>query len=328
MKAWEVEHGELTLRDLASPIPGPGESVIRVSHVGICGSDRAKLLEPSTFSLPEPWRPGHEIVGVDAAGRVLVVDPLVPCNTCLRCTAGDINLCSALRRIGWDIPGGFAEWVAVPTGNLHAVPNRVDPLHLALADPAAAAVHGIRCHLTGESGTLAVIGAGTIGLLTALHADDRGWDVTILYRDGHPPSDVVIRTVPARFRPSSMGFDSEESFDVVVDAASGADAAPLDSALRLVRDGGTVVVQNAYHPAVRLPVPLRNIFRRSIRLIGTFSFCRRGSNDFACGLELLCNHHSQLGCLLSDAGELFDLPAVLRSSPDRSVRQILVCPSG
>jgi threonine dehydrogenase-like Zn-dependent dehydrogenase len=322
MKAWEVRNSVLSLHEMQPVLPGIGETVIRVSRIGICGSDRPKLLGPSGFALPEPWRPGHEIIGTDPAGLTVAVDPLVPCNACPRCATGNTHLCATLRRIGWDLPGGLAEKVIIPTENAHPVPDCLDPLHATLADPAAVAIHGLRCHPIGVPGQLAVIGAGTVGLLTALYAHEQGWNVTVLHRDGHARHESVAKAVPATFR-SPATLPQAETFDVVVDAATGADPAPLDLALYLVSDGGTIVVQNAYHPGVRLPTPLRDLFRRSIRLIGSFSYCRKRPDDFTLALGLLHNHAVQVRHLVSEAGELPDLPAALNSAAMRSVRQVL-----
>lgn len=322
MKAWEVRNGVLGLRDLQPARPAAGEIVVRVSHVGICGSDRPKLLHPNGFSLPALWRPGHEIVGIDSAGRTIAVDPLVPCDACSRCAIGNTHLCASLRRIGWDLPGGFAEQVVVPVENAHSVPDGLDPLCAALADPAAVAIHGLRCHSVGVPGRLAVIGAGTVGLLTALYAYEQGWNVAILHRDGHEPHEAVATAVPATFH-SPATLPRENTFDVVVDAATGTDPAPLELALYLVEDGGTVVVQNAYHPGVRLPTPLRDLFRRSVRLIGSFSYCRKQSDDFALALSLLRTYSVQVKRLVCESGTLADLSAVLDRGTMRSVRQVL-----
>ncbi|WIV60779.1 zinc-dependent alcohol dehydrogenase [Amycolatopsis nalaikhensis] len=322
MKAWEIRNGDLGLHDVGSAQPREGETVVRVSHVGICGSDLPKLRLPNGFALPEPWRPGHEIVGTDPTGRSVAVDPLVPCGTCPRCATGDIHLCAGLRRIGWDVPGGFAEQVVVPAENAHPLPNGADPLHAALADPAAVAIHGLRCNPIASPGHLAVFGAGTVGLLTALYAHQQGWRVTIVHRDGRPPFDAVAKAVPAAFR-SPAALYPQQTFDVVVDAATGADPAPLDLALRLVGDGGTIIVQNAYHPGVHLPTPLRDLFRRSIRLIGSFSYCRRRSDDFALALDMLRSHAAQVAHLVASVGELADLPTVLGGQWTRSIRHVL-----
>lgn len=322
MRAWEIRDDVLGMHEVESAQPREVETVVRVSHIGICGSDLPKLLRPNGFALPEYWRPGHEIVGMDPAGRIVAVDPLVPCATCPRCLAGDTHLCAALRRLGWDLPGGFAEQVTVPAENAHPVPDGVDPLHAALADPAAVAIHGLRCNPVGPPGQLAVIGAGTVGLLTALYAHRQGWKVTVVHRDGRAPHKTVAKEVPAVFR-SPAELRPDEAFNVVVDAATGVNPAPLNLALRLVSDGGAVVVQNAYHPGVQLPTPLRDLFRRSIRLIGSFSHCRRRPHDFTLALGLLRSHTAQIAHLVAEADELADLPAVLNRSVTRSVRQVL-----
>jgi threonine dehydrogenase-like Zn-dependent dehydrogenase len=322
MKAWETRNGVLGLHDVAPAHPPAGHTVICVSHTGICGSDVPKLLTPSRFPLPEPWRPGHEIAGTDQAGRTIAVDPLVPCSTCQHCVSGDSHLCPGLRRLGHDLPGGFAEQVVIPAANAHPVPAGTDPLRAALADPAAVAIHGLRCNPVGPPGRLAVIGAGTVGLLTALYAHQKGWEVTVVHRDGHAPHEALTKPMPATFS-SPAALHERGSFDLVIDAATGADPAPLNLALRLVDDGGTVIVQNAYHPEVKLPAPLRDLFRRSIRLIGSFSHCRRYPGDFALALDLLSRHASQVAKLSAHAGNLEDLPAVLSDRVSRSVRPVL-----
>ncbi|MGI9004077.1 MAG: zinc-dependent alcohol dehydrogenase [Pseudonocardia sp.] len=324
MKAWELHQGKLELRDVEPPrAPGADETVVQISHAGFCGSDLSKLLRPTDFALPEPWRPGHEIVGTDPAGRPVAVDPLVPCADCTRCRAGDTHLYPQLRRLGWDLPGGFAKQMAVPATNAHPLPDGLDLLHAALADPAAVAIHGLRCSPPCAPGRLAVVGAGTVGLLTALYALHQAWEVTVVHRDGRAPHDTVTTSVHATFHPPSA-LPNEETFDVVVDAATGADPTPLDLALRLVRDGGTVIVQNAYHPGVHLPTPLRDLFRRSIHLIGAFSHCRRQRpDDFTLALTFLRDHATAITKLIADAGQLADLPTVISDWPTPSVRQVL-----
>lgn len=322
MKAWEIRDSTLALHEVDPPRPQVDAETIRITHAGICGSDLPKLLRPADFALPAPWRPGHEIVGIDTGGHPVAVDPLMPCQLCLRCHAGDTHLCPDLQRIGWDLPGGFAEQVSVPTRNLHALDSGLDPLYAVLADPAAVAIHGLRCNpLT--PGRLAIIGAGTVGLLTAIHAHGTGWTVTVVHRDGHPPDHAFQRGIPVAF--TSMSTIADTTFDAVVDAATGHAAAPLALALRLIRDGGTIIVQNAYHPDVTLPAPLRHIFRRSINLIGTFSFCRRHrADDFTAALDLLHTHSREIGYLVADAGRLADLPAALSRRPLHPGRRLVL----
>lgn len=308
MDAWEVRDGLLELNDVEHPRRRPGEELITVTHAGLCGSDIPKLIDPGSFALPNCWRPGHEIVGVGPAGGPVAVDPLVPCGACRRCEAGEVHLCPDLRRIGWDLPGGLARQVVAPAGNVHPLPAELDPITAVLADPATVAVHGLRCNLATAPGRLAVIGAGTVGLLTALHASDTGWDVTVVHREGRVPKPTMTG-IAAVHSPSSV---RPRTFDVVVDAATGQDATPLELGIHLVRDGGTVVVQNAYYPNIITSTPLRDIFRRSVQLIGSFSHCRRRpSTDFTIALTLLRQHHAQVQQMVTGAGSLVDLRTVL-----------------
>lgn len=322
MKAWEVRGGELGLHDVTPPLPLAEDTVVRVVHAGVCGSDVPKLLRPGDFALPEPWRPGHEVVGKALNSSLVAVNPLVPCGDCVRCGAGDIHLCPELRRIGWDLPGGLAHDLLAPRANVYPLPDGLPARHAVLADPAAVAIHGLRCSPIGDPSRLAIIGMGAIGLLTAIYAQLRGWPTTIMHRDGHPPSSAVAQNIPAEFRPLST-LPNRATFDVVVDAASGSSAEPLELALRLVCDGGTVVVQNAYHPSVGLRTTLRDLFRRSIRLIGSFSYCRRERDDFALALDLLRENHSGVSPLVSDSGNLSALSKILEDRSHRSVRRVL-----
>jgi D-altritol 5-dehydrogenase len=321
VRAWEVRADALGLHDVDPVEPGEGQTLVRVSHTGLCGSDRPKLLDPARYALPEPWRPGHEIVGFRADGRAVAVDPLLPCGVCPGCVAGDTHLCPFLLRVGWDLPGGFAEQVAVPADNVRLLPAGASLPSMSLADPAAVAVHGLRCVGTATGSRLAVIGAGPVGLLTALYAGVSGWRVVVFHRAGDGVAGALAAAMPAEFD-SSVGTVTRDRFDVVVDAAAGGDGAPLGLALQLVRDGGTVVVQNAYAPDVRLATPVRDVFRRSIRLVGSFSHCRRPPGDLTLAFDLLRGQPEPIAALVRTA-RLSDLPNVLHDRQHRHVRTVL-----
>ena len=268
---------------------------IRMRFSGLCGSDLCKLDAGSwAGSIPQGWVPGHEVVGIDTrTDRWVAVNPLVSCDRCAECAIGRIHLCTSLQRIGWDLPGGMAESLHVPPQSAVPLPpDTLDPVVFVLADPMAVALHGIRCGLPGPpaDGTrrLGVIGAGTLGICTAVSAVHAGWEVCLATRTadqagrlGAILAGTGISALPATDLASG-------SCDAVVDAASGRSDAPLLSALKAVRDGGTVLIQNAYAPQVALSVPLREVFRRSITLRGSYSHCRAaGGDDFRDAIRLL-----------------------------------------
>ncbi|WP_181785840.1 alcohol dehydrogenase catalytic domain-containing protein [Streptomyces phytophilus] len=305
--AWAVEDG--ALRRLPAPVytqPFGDTTIVEIRYTGVCGSDVAKLTHPWQGRLPEPWYPGHEIVGVDTdSGQWGVVDPLVPCRSCHYCDRGHVHLCPRLRRIGWDLPGGLAGAVRVPRDNFVALPPLPDPAHGVLADAMAVALHGVRCGLQMPLGRLGVIGGGVVGVCTAICAAQAGWDVHMLVREpsrSHQLSYVLS---------SGIGLHHADlpPCDVVVDAASGGSDSSLRLALSAIRDGGTVLVQNAFAPRVLLSVPVRDVFRRSITLRGSFSYCRAdGHDDFRDATVVLAKGGEWAPLMTRDKFPLSNLP--------------------
>src|SRR5699024_7325953 len=325
---WTVVDGRLLWRTQAPPEPGPGEVLVKVAFAGVCGSDLAKL-NRSPIPAPERWRPGHEVTGWDLNGsliRPVTVNPLIPCDDCVRCSSGEPHLCPALRRLGWDLPGGFAHCLSVPRTAVTELPEEADLAYGVLSDPLAVAIHGVRCALPAiAGGRLAVIGSGAVAICTAAYAAHLGWHVSLLARD---VSRVAVLQDKLNATLGLVGDSPHARFDAVVDAASGGDAQPLDTALALVRDGGHVVVQNAYAPGVRLDRDLRDVFRRSLTITGSFSFCRRdGHDDFADALSLLTAQPAWATVLTHGRYPLRELPEVLArmrtSDPGRPLKAVL-----
>ncbi|MFE9244945.1 zinc-binding dehydrogenase [Nocardiopsis sp. NPDC006938] len=325
---WSVLDGHLRWRTQEPPKPGPDEVLVKVAFAGVCGSDLAKLNRSPIPVSDRRWCPGHEVTGWDIKGssaRPVVVDPLIPCDRCVRCSRGETHLCPALRRLGWDLPGGFAHFLTVPRTAVTELPEDADLVYGVLADPLAVAIHGLRCALPATvGGRLAVIGSGAVAICTAAYAVHLGWHVSLLVRD---TSRVAVLQDKLDATLGLVGAFPCSRFDAVVDAASGRDAQPLDTALSLVRDGGHVVVQNAYEPGVRLGRDLRDVFRRSLTITGSFSFCRRVGHDFADALHLLAARPAWAAILTHDRYPLHELPEVLgrmrTSDSDRPLKAVL-----
>jgi threonine dehydrogenase-like Zn-dependent dehydrogenase len=322
MRAWRVSNGVFDLAEVPMPALAPGHRLVTVLHCGICGSDLAKL---SASPIPTPpgnsWIPGHEIVGHTAdndAEDFVAIDPLVPCEDCVACESGRIQLCRDLRRLGWDLPGGFAQYVAVPERNLVHVSQSVDPAVLILADPLAVAIHGVRCGLGAEPArTLAVVGAGTIGICTAAYAASRGHSVTV-YSSRRLTGEPLFGY--AELKSASIEQQPATRYDAVVDAGRGGDDQPLRRSLGLVRDGGTILVQNAYLPGVRLAEDLRAVFCRSVRIVGSYSFCREyGEGDFVEAVRILTESPAWATELVSGQFDMADLGRLV-TGPDEASR--------
>jgi threonine dehydrogenase-like Zn-dependent dehydrogenase len=184
MQALRIEaEGVARLADIAMPTPQPGEVLINVRHVGLCGSDlnTFKGLNPL---VELPRIPGHEIGGEIAAvgagvpdeyrlGRRVVVMPYTSCGTCTSCRKGRTNACRYNKTLGVQQDGGLAEAIALPYGKL-ILNDTLDPRALALVEPLSVGFHAIDRGRVAASDTVAVIGCGMIGMGAVIAAAARG----------------------------------------------------------------------------------------------------------------------------------------------------------
>lgn len=166
----------LDYRDTTDP-QAAGDALIRVDHVGICGSDMHAWAGHDERR-PAPLILGHEAAGtvVDGpdAGNRVTVNPLVSCGQCIACVRGRDNLCPDRQIISMPPrQGAFAEYLAIPRRNLVTVPDAVPTEKAALAEPLACGWHAVRLARRAldrplEEARCAVLGAGAIGLGAAL----------------------------------------------------------------------------------------------------------------------------------------------------------------
>lgn len=156
------------LRDVEPPDSVSGWQAIEVSACGVCGSDLG--IYDRNPPIPQYW-PGHEISGLHDGERV-VVNPLVFCGTCRFCAAGRENLCDAPRMISHHAPGGFAERVHAPEGNVHPIAASAE--HAACVEPVASSLHVLSVAGPLAGRRVAIVGGSTIGLLLAQLARQAG----------------------------------------------------------------------------------------------------------------------------------------------------------
>ncbi|WP_407561127.1 zinc-binding dehydrogenase [Streptomyces sp. 184] len=237
--------------DVEPPVAAPGEAVVDVARVGVCGTD-VELYSGELQYLRDgrsrfPVRPGHEWSGRVAAvgagadpgwvGRRVMGDTMLGCRACRRCRGGRQHLCADRQEVGiLGRAGALAAQLAVPAWSLHALPDSVDDALGALVEPGGNALRAARAAGVGAGDRVLVTGPGTIGLLVAMFARRAGAEVHVLGRD----------TATLEFA-ASLGFDrcwTAETlprlpYEAVVDA-SNAESLPA-RAVELVEPGGRVV---------------------------------------------------------------------------------------
>ncbi|GHC67763.1 zinc-dependent alcohol dehydrogenase [Streptomyces flavofungini] len=244
-------HGEV-------PVPGPGEVLIRVAAAGICGSDREVYDgHRDAAYVRYPLVPGHEwsgtveAVGAGVAaglvGRRTVAEGFRACGVCERCRSGETSLCTGgYAETGFTEPGAFADHLTVPARLLHPLPDDADLRAAALLEPAAVIAAAVRAGRPRPGERVAVVGAGTLGLLT----------VQLLAASN--PAELVVVDPRAARGEQALTFGASASlvpdeaaalhgrFDLVVETA-GAPPTAASSCL-LARRGGRVVLTGMFTP--------------------------------------------------------------------------------
>ncbi len=234
----------MAFQDAADPAPNPGETLVRVDKVGICGSDMHGYLGHDARR-PAPLILGHEATGVIEGGprdgERVTINPLVECLTCPACKTGRQHICENRQLISMPPrQGAFAELVAMPDKNLVTIPDDMPFEKAALAEPLSVCWHaaklGIRVANWPVERAL-VIGGGAIGLgsALALQALTKA-DVTISEPNDGRRSYLTDTCGQKALAPDALGAGG---FDLIVDAVGY--AATRAPASELVRPGGTIV---------------------------------------------------------------------------------------
>lgn len=168
--------GNIEFRDVAPPVPAPGEVLIATRRIGICGSDIHVNHGRHPYT-SYPVVQGHEMSGLVAGlgegvtglriGQLVTFTPQLTCGQCLPCREGSYNICESLRVMGFQAPGAAQDFFTAPEWNVVPVPRRIGLDHAAMIEPLSVAVHAIG-RTSGVAGKqVLVLGAGTIGNLVA-----------------------------------------------------------------------------------------------------------------------------------------------------------------
>ena len=323
------------LKDFTPTPPGAGEVQIRVCAAGICGSDLHGYRREDRW--PAGLVRGHEMAGEISAvgagieglrpGDRVAIEPLIYCERCEYCLAGDYDLCLSRTLIGVGPPGGFAEYVTVPAHAAFAVPHDLDLAVAALAEPLAVAIHGMRvaASMVGETAPgrdrIMVLGSGVIGLLAAFYAHQSGAaEVAVTAR--YPQQAEMALALGA-----THAFDSAETasvhawaeehpVDCVVEAVGG-EADTVNQSLELVRPGGRVLILGVFLRPV--PVRMGLMLRKQPRVVSTLTYSRSGPHaDYDVAIDLLDRHRDLLARLITHRFPLAEIDRAFTVAADKS----------
>lgn len=282
--------GELVYEDREMPEPGEHEVLLKVMACGICSSDESRVMETGTYHFPTV--PGHEFAGevvklgegCDEAllGRRASVFPLLPCFKCEACRKKSYATCADYKYFGSRNDGAYAEYLVVPEWNLNLLDDSVPFTVGALSEPAAVAHHAVVMGDVKSGDRVLVIGTGTIGLLIAAFAKEKGAEVfvagrreeSIAFAESFGFKTMHVQTLAAEVDEATDKVRMDVSIEAVGSNQSLADA------IMSTRAGGTVVVMGNPKGDETLPKDVYwKILRWQLRLQGTWNSAFKAEED-------------------------------------------------
>jgi L-iditol 2-dehydrogenase len=314
--------GDIRLAEEPVPAAGPPMSLVRVTAVGICGSDLHWWDDAGIGDarLERPLVLGHENAGVIAGGprrgQRVAIDPAIPDETCPQCRRGYRNLCPQVRFAGHGVTdGGLREFLAWPASLLHPLPDALSDADGALLEPLGVALHALDLGHLRLGQSAAVVGCGPIGLML-IQLLLAGGTARVVAADPLPHR----RQAAARFGAQAAGPEpAGDGVDTAFEVAGTDDA--VDAAMTVVRPGGRVVLAG-------IPDGDRTSFRASVaRRKGlTIAMSRRMNDAYPRAIALAASGRVDLGSLVTRTAPLTEVADTFAAAARREGLKVVVRP--
>lgn len=299
MKAIKIsEPTHISCVEMEKPTPKAGEALIRIMTAGICGSDIGAFRGTNGL-VSYPRVIGHELAGIIESipednpkglkvGDRVIVDPYLYCGSCYPCSIGRTNCCTDLKVLGVHIDGGMTEYFCHPADMLVKMPEEMDWILAAMAEPLTISLHGVHRGGLKAGEYCAIIGAGPIGLLAGMIAEAYGAHAILLDLVQERldfAKELGIEYVINSGKEDAVKRVSEITNGVMaqqVMECSGANPAILMS-LELVSNAGRITLTGWPHKATPLPTDV--ITKKEIDIRGA----RTSAGEFEEAIELICS---------------------------------------
>jgi L-iditol 2-dehydrogenase len=310
---------QMPLEHVPEPTLEPGGVIVRVAAVGVCGSD-VHGFTGSTGRRQTGIIMGHEFCGtiLEVApdlsgwtpGERVVINPLIACLECRACQAGNTHGCANRRGIGWSVHGAYAERVAVPVRNLRRLPQSVSDLEAALIEPLAVAMRAVNRTPFELGATIAVVGAGPIGLLTLLALKLKGAGSVIVTDLSEHRLEVARKLgadllVNAKDNPVQAVRDATNGDGAAAVLEAVGVSASVRQAIGMARTGGVITWIGNSAPNVE--VPMQEVVTRELQVQGSYGF----DLEFDRAIELLATKRLNLMPLIERIAPLEDGEALI-----------------
>lgn len=312
---------DLRLELVPTPFPKDDQVLVRILANGLCGSDihfyeQGKL---GPFVVDRPYIPGHEAVGKVVVpnrrgkkhkeGEIVVIEPGIPCGTCEFCRSGRYNLCPEVVFLSAPpVNGTFAEYVAISTDMVHSLPESVSIEAGALVEPLSVGMQACKRADVKPGYSIAIVGAGPIGLITMLVA--RAFGATNIITLDRLQSrlqsaldigaDFVINVTEIDAIQQVASITKGRGVDVVFDtsgSSKGTASTPF-----LVRRGGVVVLVG-WPEVAEFPFDMEMVLEKELDIRGVNRYC----NTFPTVLSLLASKALSVEGIISHRFDFDDI---------------------
>ena len=321
--------GDVELVRRPAPSPSASDALVRVVSSGICATD-VGIFSGSVEVAPGRVL-GHEGAGVVEVappgsglepGSPVIVDPNVFCGTCEICREGLSNLCPNGGLLGRDVDGVFADELAVAASSLHALPDGVALENAPLLQVLATVVHAQERVQVSPGRTAAVVGLGCTGQLHAQLLASRSARVLGVSRSEGKralAADLSCEwtAAPGEAPALVVDVDPRGGADLVVEA--GGTLASLETAIHLVRPGGTILAYGIY-TETEGRLPYYQLYKKEIRIVGSRSSL---PGDMEAAVELVAGGAVRLAPIVSDRLPLDAVADALERSAAGALKVVL-----
>ncbi len=310
---------QMRLVEQPEPLPAPGQALIRVEAVGLCGSDLHIYTGDHPYTR-YPQTQGHEFAGKIVAfgegyqgalqiGERVAVEPLIGCGHCYPCRIARPNCCTSLVVLGVQAPGALAELIAVNTSQLYPVGN-LDAELAALAEPLSIGVQAVTRGAVTAGERVLICGAGPIGQAVLLACKANG--ATVMMADRLANRLTLARTLGADL---CVQVDQENLAEqvlawtdgdgpAVVFEATGVPAV-IRQAVELVASAGRIVIIGLSNQEVSLPVV--EFTRKELTILGS----RNNAGVFARAVALVQQQPERVRALITQRFPFEETPTAL-----------------
>jgi len=316
-----IEPKQIEIRDIEMPKPGPGEVLVEVKSCGVCSTDVKKFTGDSKAPFL-PFILGHEPAGIIkesgtgtgkslAPGQRVAIAPVITCGECYACRNGlpssqGMGMCSNYQVLGFSMNGAFAEYLVAPAANVHPIPDSLSFRDAALIEPVAACANGVMRTVHHTPGTVVVVGAGFMGLVTILllkHLGNRVVAIDLVEERRNIAAflgaDFTLDPAAGNILGAVRDYTAGIGADGVICAAGGRTVA--EDGLAMLAKGGTLLLLASTQAGTKFEVDLNKMHYDHTVATGSVSYTAPG---FQWAMHLLSRQEIDVNPLITHTGGL------------------------